>query len=437
MDSGLLQTVGKIAGIGGLSLGVMLLVFRDIIRKNIFPKFTDEKLGFRLLRLIIVAAWSVAILGIAAWTYGRAQAPPENMTLIHADIIAGELSLTSVGSIVNNYGEGIDPALLERIAQALELGARGKAAQAIPILESVAGKVDAPALQADLATLYALAGDIDAARTRFKTVLNESPDLRQATRNLETLERWREQQITAGAMELEPNDDLRNANEVPPGLQVTGGLSKPDDIDSYVFTAADQSRDWYVLELLNRSPMLQPHLQVFNADRSSRAATAGYGFQVTAGQDVSLRLVFEPATQSYVTVRSVGGSGAYALTIRPEAAYDAFEPNDNVLGAKDMGESTGWEAGIMDPADVDCFRVRLATDHPVQAVVANLSADLQPVVIAYDADKRQLGSSAMYGFQVTPGQNVALLVDPPSRDLYLEIRSLGGSGQYRLSFEAQ
>ena len=40
MDANLLQTLGQIAGIGGLSVGVALLVFRDVIRKNIFPKLT-------------------------------------------------------------------------------------------------------------------------------------------------------------------------------------------------------------------------------------------------------------------------------------------------------------------------------------------------------------------------------------------------------------
>jgi hypothetical protein len=43
-------------------------VFRDIIRKNIFPKLPAAE-AYRLLRLITVAVWSVAIAGIAAWVY--------------------------------------------------------------------------------------------------------------------------------------------------------------------------------------------------------------------------------------------------------------------------------------------------------------------------------------------------------------------------------
>ncbi|GEM_PF-4345966 len=69
METNLLKTLAQIAGIGGISLGVLLLLFRDIIRKNIFPKFKDEKLAYRLLRLIVMVVWSVAIVGIGAWVY--------------------------------------------------------------------------------------------------------------------------------------------------------------------------------------------------------------------------------------------------------------------------------------------------------------------------------------------------------------------------------
>ena len=64
MELTLLKTLAQIAGIGGISLGVLLLLLRDIIRKNIFPKFKNEQLAYRLLRLIVFTVWSVAIVGI-------------------------------------------------------------------------------------------------------------------------------------------------------------------------------------------------------------------------------------------------------------------------------------------------------------------------------------------------------------------------------------
>jgi hypothetical protein len=68
VEAEILKTVGQIAGIGGLALGVLLIVFRDIIRKNIFPRLPAAE-AYRLLRLITVAVWTVAIVGIIAWVY--------------------------------------------------------------------------------------------------------------------------------------------------------------------------------------------------------------------------------------------------------------------------------------------------------------------------------------------------------------------------------
>ena len=50
MDAKLLEIAGQVAGIGGLALGVLLIVFRDIIRKNIFPKLPPPAQAYRLLR---------------------------------------------------------------------------------------------------------------------------------------------------------------------------------------------------------------------------------------------------------------------------------------------------------------------------------------------------------------------------------------------------
>ena len=72
MEPELLKTVGQIAGIGGLGLGVFLILFRDIVRKTIFAQLTKER-SYRLLRLIVVLVWSVAVLGIGAWVWAGSQ----------------------------------------------------------------------------------------------------------------------------------------------------------------------------------------------------------------------------------------------------------------------------------------------------------------------------------------------------------------------------
>ena len=69
MDVGLLKSLGQIAGIGGIALGVFFFLFRDLIRKSIFPKLNQAD-AYRLLRLISVLVWSVAVIGIGAWVWG-------------------------------------------------------------------------------------------------------------------------------------------------------------------------------------------------------------------------------------------------------------------------------------------------------------------------------------------------------------------------------
>jgi hypothetical protein len=62
-----IETFGKIAGVGGLALGVAFFVFRDVIAKNIFPSLTKTQ-AYRLLRLIVVFAFVVAVVGMVLWT---------------------------------------------------------------------------------------------------------------------------------------------------------------------------------------------------------------------------------------------------------------------------------------------------------------------------------------------------------------------------------
>lgn len=68
MNIELFNILGKIAGIAGLSVGLILVVFREIIRKKIFPNLTKQQ-GYKIIRLIIILVFIIAMSGIAAWTY--------------------------------------------------------------------------------------------------------------------------------------------------------------------------------------------------------------------------------------------------------------------------------------------------------------------------------------------------------------------------------
>jgi len=87
LDSQTLAAVGKVAGLGGVVATVLLMIFRDIIRKKIFPmlKVAD---AYRLLRLITLCTTLVAVVGICGWVV----AP-------HAATIFGSPAVTTTGDV--------------------------------------------------------------------------------------------------------------------------------------------------------------------------------------------------------------------------------------------------------------------------------------------------------------------------------------------------
>jgi hypothetical protein len=78
MGSGeVLQTVGQVAGIGGLALGVFLLIFRDIVRRNIFPKLGQTH-AYRVITLIVSLTFLISATGIGAYVYLQSLGRPVN-----------------------------------------------------------------------------------------------------------------------------------------------------------------------------------------------------------------------------------------------------------------------------------------------------------------------------------------------------------------------
>jgi hypothetical protein len=70
MDAQILRILGGIAGLAGLAVGMILLLYREIVRKNIFPRLTQAD-AYRLLRTVTVLSWSVAMFGILCWVWSE------------------------------------------------------------------------------------------------------------------------------------------------------------------------------------------------------------------------------------------------------------------------------------------------------------------------------------------------------------------------------
>jgi len=62
-----LQIAATAAGLAGIATIVFYYIFRDVIRKLILPRLTQEH-AYRVIRLILGLTFSLAIVGIAAWT---------------------------------------------------------------------------------------------------------------------------------------------------------------------------------------------------------------------------------------------------------------------------------------------------------------------------------------------------------------------------------
>lgn len=66
MDSHTIKTVGLIAGIGGATFGVLLFLFRGVIRNRLFPNLAHRQTSL-LFRFCIFLAGSIAVLGLVSW----------------------------------------------------------------------------------------------------------------------------------------------------------------------------------------------------------------------------------------------------------------------------------------------------------------------------------------------------------------------------------
>lgn len=105
MDFETLKGFGQIAGIGGLSLGVFFLLFRDVIRKNVFSKMSQAN-SYRLMRQLLFLVWSIAILGILVWAVlqMRSTPSPENELSANGSNTVIQTGDGSQGIILDNSG---------------------------------------------------------------------------------------------------------------------------------------------------------------------------------------------------------------------------------------------------------------------------------------------------------------------------------------------
>lgn len=81
LDLSIVKAFGQIAGIGGLSLLVFGWLFREVIRKKIFPQLSREH-AYGVIKLFLWLVFALAIAGLAAWVYSSRQGAATTTELI-------------------------------------------------------------------------------------------------------------------------------------------------------------------------------------------------------------------------------------------------------------------------------------------------------------------------------------------------------------------
>jgi hypothetical protein len=76
MESKILTSVGKVAGLGGIALGVVLLIFQGVLQKQFLPQAglgSDQ--AFAVILSMMILTFGIAGIGVIAWIVGRAVGP--------------------------------------------------------------------------------------------------------------------------------------------------------------------------------------------------------------------------------------------------------------------------------------------------------------------------------------------------------------------------
>jgi hypothetical protein len=258
----------------------------------------------------------------------------------------------------------------------------------------------------------------------------EVVEVRQA-QALQSLKATPPRNVAIEAQETEPNNDMLTTNSVPLGKWITGSVAEGGDSDHYVFTTPETHRDWIRIEVQNRSTTLEPRIQLFNAEKTY----LGEQYKTTSGADVAYSFVAPPGTKYIARVSNYYGKnlGVYLMRVVPTKAYDAFEPNDDILRARAIEIGSDIEASVMDGGDSDYFKIETGSDAaPLVISVANTSTTLRPQISLFGANKASLGQQ----YNTTAGGDISYAFEAqPQAVYYIRVRDYYGkaAGSYSLT----
>jgi hypothetical protein len=176
------------------------------------------------------------------------------------------------------------------------------------------------------------------------------------------------------------------------------------DVDFFKFTAPAGPRDYMRLRITNTS-RVAVHVQVFNPDKAPIGNADG-----EESADVTYEFPVVPGGTHFIEVRPrFAQGGAYSLVVSPTRSFDAFEENDSILTAKEIGVGRAIDANVMDTKDTDFYKFQARGATTVVAL-ENASDSLAAALSVTDSDKAPVGQASgeeaanvRYSFESKPG----------------------------------
>jgi hypothetical protein len=227
----------------------------------------------------------------------------------------------------------------------------------------------------------------------------------------------------SGPVEQEPNNTILEANPAPLGMPISGEIGVSNDVDYFKYHYDGAQRDVMKVTLQNLSTTLRPDVHVFDDKRSEilRAEDS------TPAANLEFFFTVEPGKDFYIEVAPFGGqpsASRYTLSVVPQKAYDAYEPNDGASSATPIQLGQTISANILDKKDVDWYRLRDVRQEEIGVHLENMSSTLLPSIRVYDQNKAELdrkdsftsGSDLQFTFKAGAG-----------KDFYLAVAANGGT----------
>src|SRR6185437_14537122 len=62
------NTLGKTAGIGGIAIGAIIVIFGEFLRRSIFPSLNTDQ-AYNILKLLLLLTFGIGVIGVTVWAH--------------------------------------------------------------------------------------------------------------------------------------------------------------------------------------------------------------------------------------------------------------------------------------------------------------------------------------------------------------------------------